>query len=204
MRFLFVGVRPRQCVINALSSAILAFGLYNVHSLSGVTEGGGLGLVLLLEYWFDLSPAVSGPVFNAVCYLLGWRLMGRLFIIYSAMSTIGFSIGYKLCEQFPPLWPDIAQHPLLAAVIGALFVGITVGVCVRNGAAPGGDDALAMSISHVSGIPIQRIYLAFDMLVLALSLSYIPLRRIVYSVLTVVLSGQLIGLIQRLPAQKTS
>ena len=31
-----------------LGSAILAFGLYNVHALSNVTEGGVLGMTLLL------------------------------------------------------------------------------------------------------------------------------------------------------------
>ena len=39
-------------------------------------------------------------------------------------------------------------------------------------------------------------------LVLALSLSYIPLERIGYSVLTVVISGQVIGLVQKIPLPK--
>ena len=43
-------------------------------------------------------------------------------------------------------------------------------------------------------VKIQWIYLASDMTVLLLSLSYIPLRRILYSLLTVILSGQIIGL----------
>ena len=34
---------------------------------------------------------------------------------------------------------------------------------------------------------------------LVLSLTYIPLRRIGYSLLTVLISGQLIGLVQKLP-----
>ena len=33
---------------------------YNIHSMSNVTEGGILGLTLLLEYWFGISPSVSG------------------------------------------------------------------------------------------------------------------------------------------------
>ena len=53
-----------------------------------------------------------------------------------------------------------------------------------------------MSLSHLTGIPIQNIYLVSDLTVLILSLSYIPFRRIAYSLLTVILSGQLIGLIQ--------
>ena len=38
--------------------------------------------------------------------------------------------------------------------------------------------------------------------ILLLSLSYIPLRRIVYSLLTVILSGQIIGIIQKVHIRK--
>ena len=85
--------------------------------------------------------------------------------------------------------------PLIAALIGALFIGIGVGLGVRMGGASGGDDALAMSVEKLTGIGIQWVYLVEDLIVLTLSLSYIPLRRIAYSLLTVILSGQLIGLV---------
>ena len=39
-----------------LGSAILAFGIYHIHSVSGVTEGGVLGGILLIEHHFDISP----------------------------------------------------------------------------------------------------------------------------------------------------
>ena len=87
--------------------------------------------------------------------------------------------------------------PLLAAAVGALFVGVGVGLCVRSGGAPTGDDALAMGLSARFRIPIERVYLITDLTVLALSLSYLPLARIGCSLLTVTLSGKLIGLIQR-------
>lgn len=179
-----------------LGSAILAFGLYNIHALSQVTEGGGLGLTLLLHHWFDISPAVSGFVFNALCYILGFRVMGRDFIFYSTVSAVGFSGVYAVCEQFPPIWPEIANHPLLAAVLGALFVGVGCGLCVRVGAAPAGDDALAMSLSRLLHVKIQWVYLVSDLVVLGLSISYIPLTRIAYSLLTVILSGQIVGFIE--------
>ena len=88
--------------------------------------------------------------------------------------------------------------PLPAAFLGALFVGIGIGLCVRAGGAPTGDDALAMGLSKRLHVPIERIYLATDLTVLALSLSYLPLGRIACSVLTVTLSGRIIGIIQRL------
>ena len=73
--------------------------------------------------------------------------MGKRFLIYSFISSIGFSVFYRIFEQFDPLFPNIGEKPLLAAVVGALFVGISVGLCVRVGGAPTGDDALAMSTS---------------------------------------------------------
>ena len=180
-----------------LGSSILAFGLYNVHSISGVTEGGVLGLTLLLEHWFGISPSISGLVLNGACYVLGLTLLGKEFILYSIIAGGGFSLFYAIFERFPPLWPQIAQMPLAAAIAGAAFVGVGVGLCIRANAAPTGDDSLALSLSHHFKIGIQWVYLLGDLIVLALSLTYIPFSKIIYSLLTVVLSGQLIGLIQK-------
>ena len=186
----------KKCAITLLGSFILAFGLYHVHSISGVTEGGVLGATLLLEHWTGISPALTGGVMNVLCYVLGWKLLGKEFIAYSALATAGFSGTYKICEQFPHLWPGLADMPLVAALVGALFVGVGAGLCVRVGGAPSGDDALAMSISHAAGWKIQWVYLLSDLIVLVMSLSYIPVRRIGYSLFTVLLSGQLIGFVQ--------
>ena len=190
-------LKLKNCLSIILGSAILAFGLYNVHSISGVTEGGVLGLTLLLEHWFGISPSISGLVLNGACYVLGLTLLGKEFILYSIIAGGGFSLFYAIFERFPPLWPQIAQMPLAASVAGAAFVGVGVGLCIRANAAPTGDDSLALSLSHHFKIGIQWVYLLGDIIVLALSLTYIPFSKIIYSLLTVVLSGQLIGLIQK-------
>ena len=198
IRTFFRGLTWSRCLISLLASAFLAFGLYHVHSFSGVTEGGVLGLTLLLQNWFDLSPAITGFVLNALCYLIGWKQLGREFLLYSILSTVSFSLSYRIFEQFPPLWPGLYEMPLAAAVIGAVFVGVGAGLCVRMGGAPSGDDALAMAVSHRTGLGIQWVYLISDLVVLALSLTYIPIRRLIWSLLTVILSGQIIGWIQLL------
>lgn len=187
-----------NCLTAFLSSALQAFGIYHIHAVSDITEGGVLGAVLLIDHWLHISPAISGFALNAACYLLGWRTLGKEFIAYSLIAACGFSSAYRICEFFPPLWPGIAGYPLLAAVLGALFIGIGAGLCVRTGGATSGDDALAMSISHIIKIPIQWVYLVSDLTVLGLSLTYIPFQKIAYSLLTVILSGQIIGWIQTL------
>ncbi len=185
------------CAAALLGSGILAFGIYEIHAISAVTEGGVLGLTLLLDHWLGISPAVSGLVLNLLCYAFGWRMLGKSFLIYSAVSAGGFSLVYGFLERFDPLWPQFSHMPMAAALLGAVFVGVGVGICVRAGGAPTGDDALAMSLSALFKTKIQYVYLVSDLTVLLLSLSYIPWQRIGYSLLTVILSGQIIGWIQR-------
>jgi len=188
---------PKSIFLSLLGSAILAFGLYHIHSFSGVTEGGQLGLSLLLNHWFHISPALTTAAVNVICYWIGWRLLGKSFIAHSAVATGGFSLIYWICQQFPPLWPNLANYPLVAALMGALFVGVGCGLCVRVGGAACGDDGLAMSISDKLKIKIEYVYFFFDFVILALSLSYIPLKRILYSLLTVMISSKIVGIVQR-------
>lgn len=186
----------KSTILSSLGSLILAFGLYHVHSFANITEGGILGLTLLLEHWFKISPAISGLIFNTICYIIGWYVLGKSFLYYSFVSGVSFSIYYAIIEKFDPLWPNLINHPMLASILGALFVGIGVGISVRVGGASGGDDAIAMSIAHISSLSIEDVYLISDLMVLILSLTYIPINKIIYSTISCILSGQIIGYIQ--------
>ena len=61
-------LKVSNCAVAFFSSALQAFGMYNIHALSGVTEGGVLGATLLLDHWLHVSPAASSFVLNAACY----------------------------------------------------------------------------------------------------------------------------------------
>ena len=189
-------------MLNVIGSMIVAFGLFNVHSISQVTEGGTLGLTLFFKHWLNVSPSVSGFILNAICYIFGAIILGKGFILYSSVSAIGFSVFYAVFERIGYIFPEIADHPFIAAIIGALFVGIGVGLCVRGDGAPCGDDALAMSVSKLTGISIRWVYLVSDVAVLLLSLTYIPPIRILYSLITVVISGQIIGIVSEFSFKK--
>ena len=197
MRYFNRGVAPR-CAMLIIGGAILAFGLFNVHAQSKISEGGTLGLALLFDDLFSISPAISSAVLNLICYALGFFILGKRFIFYSAVSAGSFSLFYALFEWIGPLFPMIGEIRILASLVGALFVGVGVGLCVVAGGAPSGDDALAMSISKAWRADIRLVYLVSDVSVLLLSLTYIPITDIIYSLVTVVLSGQLIGLIERI------
>jgi len=187
---------PRRFLLIALGAAITSFGLHNIHQRVDITEGGVLGMILLLEHWLHISPAILSPALDLLCYALAFRVLGTGFLGWSLVSTVCLAGCFRLWESLPYLLPDLSATPLLAAMLGAGFVGIGVGIVVRQGGSLGGDDALALSISHLSGRRIALSYLITDLTVLALSLSYLPLSRIACSLVTVTISSLLVDCIQ--------
>lgn len=188
-------LKLKKISIIALGAAILSFGLYNIHQQVNITEGGVLGLLLLINHWFDISPTLLTPFLDGICYLIAFRSLGWNFIRISAVSTLFISAFFRLWELFPPVFSKLAEYPLHAAVLGGLFVGIGVGLIVKQGGSSGGDDALALTISMHTGWRLSRSYLLTDLTVLLLSLTYIPLTKLIFSLITVTISSFTIDLI---------
>ncbi len=182
-----------RCAALAAGAAILAFGMYNIHSQSRITEGGVLGMTLLIQHWTGISPAISEAVLDVICYGLGLKYLGKGFLGSALLATGAYSAFYAMNERIGCVLPDLTAQPLLAAVAGAVFVGVGVGIVVRAGGAACGDDALALVLSKLLHTGVPRIYLFSDLTVLTLSLSYIPFINIAYSLVTVMLSSFIIG-----------
>ncbi len=190
------GLSGKKIALILLGAAICSFGIHNIHQQVGVTEGGIIGLMLLAEHWLGFSPSVLTTILDISCYLLALKYLGGRFIKISVLSTLCVSLFYEFWELFPHMLPNLSSRPLLAAVLGGLFVGTGVGIIVRQGGSAGGDDALALTISHLSHWRLSFSYLFTDLTVLALSLTYIPFSRIIYSVVTVTVSSWLIDSIK--------
>lgn len=189
-------LRPANLAPMLLGAAILTFGLHNIHSRTSITEGGVLGLLLFANHWTGLPASVVSPVLDLLCYLLALRYLGAGFIRTSLVSTAAVAGCFKVWEGLPFLLPDLSAWPLLASVLGAGFVGLGVGLIVRQGGSSGGDDALALTIARVTRWRLSRAYLFTDLVVLGLSLTYLPAGRIVFSLITVTLSSWIIDRVQ--------
>lgn len=201
---LLEGLTLKKVLLIILGAAVCSFGIHNIHQRTSITEGGVIGMMLLIDRWLGLPPAVITPVLDITCYVLAFRYLGGQFIKISVISTLSVSLFYDFWEMFPPMLPDLSAYPLAAAVLGGVFVGVGVGLIVRQGGSSGGDDALALTISHVTHWRLSRAYLFTDLVVLVLSLSYIPLQRIFFSLITVTLSSFLIGRVQDMTFHRTS
>lgn len=188
---------PRSKVLSLLiGAALLSFGMYNIHQQVEITEGGIFGLNLLLNHWFGLSVSLIAPILDFTCYMLAFAYLGKKFLYLSVFSSIAFAVLYRIWEMFPPLLPNLSAFPITAAIIGGLFVGLGVGMIVRAGGSSGGDDALALIMSGKTRLKLQYSYLLSDIVVLIMSLSYISPTKIIYSVITVIVSSNVIGWLQ--------
>ena len=88
-------LKAKSIVFSLIGSAILAFGLYNVHSISSVTEGGVLGLTLYVIF-SDGKRSVRN-----LSYTPSYRVQDSL-----------FSIRFSSCfRRFIPDLPIIRFSP---------------------------------------------------------------------------------------------
>lgn len=194
----------KKVALIVLGAMICSFGIHNVHQRVGITEGGIIGLMLLIEHWLSISPAYITPVLDILCYWLAYRFLGGNFIKLSVLSTLCISGFYKIWELFPPMLPDLSAYPLAAAILGGAFVGVGFGLILRQGGSGGGDDALALTISHAFRWRLSFSYLFTDTVVLLLSLTYIPFSRIVFSLITVTISSFLIDWVKSFGLKKNA
>ena len=174
---------PGRIAIIMLGTAILSFGIHNIHQRTAITEGGIIGLVLLINHWLGVPASVASPLLDAASYALAFKFLGWDFLLSAGIASVSLAGFYRLWECLPPMLPDLTPYPLAAALLGGAFVGI---------GSSGGDDALALVIHKLTGWKLSRAYLFTDLTVLLASLSYIPVRRIAFSLVTVTVSSLLI------------
>lgn len=186
--------RPKKYISILLGAALISFGMYNIHSRCAISEGGVLGMALLLQHHLHISPAISNPVMDIAAMLAGTIILKSTFLADSLFASAAFAVFYRIYECFPPLLPDLSAHPAAAAVLGGCFVGFGTILIVRHGCAAGADDSLALIANSLTRIKLSTYYFISDFSVLLLSLSYIAPAKIVWSFLTVTVSSGLIAI----------
>ena len=180
-----------------LGSAIVAFGLYNIHSRCGIAEGGQLGVELLFFNLLGISPGIVSIIIDGTMYIIGSLLFGKKFFFNAILGAVSYSGFYLLFENTTTFFPNLSNNLLLASIIGGIMVGIGCGIVIKNNGACGGDDALALIISKIFKLPVAISYFILDAIVILMSLSYINIVNIIYSFITALISSILIGWISK-------
>ena len=180
-----------QISIILLGSLILAFGVFNFNYQNNITEGGVLGMLLLLKNMFNIDPSISSLIIDLSLFAVGYKFFGREFLFKSLVATVSFAIFYAIFEKIGPIIP-VLDSKLVGTVLAGLFVGVGVGLIVRTEAAAGGDDVIALVISKNTKLTIGNVYMISDIIILSLSLTYLSAYDIFWSLVAVNISGRII------------
>lgn len=184
----------KNIALITLGSCILAFGSFNFNYQNSVTEGGVLGLLLLIKNLFDISPSITALIIDLSLFALGSKFFGKQFLGLSIYASLSFSIWYKIWESVGFIAPSLTDNMLLASILAGIGVGVGVGTIVRAGGAAGGDDVIALIGAKFTPLKVNHIYMITDFAVLILSLSYLSFNQIFFSLIAVTISGKIISI----------
>lgn len=187
----------KSILLIMIGATILSFGGYNFNYQNNVTEGGVLGLLLLMQHVFNISPSITSVIIDFSLFAIGTKFFGKRFLLYSVLSTITFSTTYKIWESVGFLIPSFTNNMLIASILAGIGVGVGVGLVVRGGGASGGDDVIALLGNKLLKLKVNHVYLATDSIVLFMSLVYLDIKQVFFSIIAVTISGKIISIIYK-------
>lgn len=143
-------------------------------------EGGVTGLSLIFLYKFGWSPAITTLIMNVVLLIVGFKFLSKRSMILTIISIISLSVFLKLTE---PLQLHL-NEVLVSTIFGGFLIGVGIGMIVLVGGTTAGTTILARIAHKYLDVNTSYALLFFDLIVVALSLTVIPVERALLTVLS--------------------
>lgn len=178
-----------------LGTSIYAFGLVTFNIPNQLAEGGVTGITLIFYNLFHLNPAFGTILLNIPLILIGLKIFGLRALIYTLVGTFSLSFNI-LFWQSMNISISVEHDLLIAALLAGLFGGIGSGIIYKVGGTTGGTDIVARIIEKNFGLTIGRSLLILDIIVLLLSLSYISIKEMMYTLIAVFVFSIVVDFVQ--------
>lgn len=158
---------------------------------NGIAPGGVTGIATVLNHAFGWPVGMTSLVMNVPLFILGYRAMGRGFVVRTLVATIVFSLLIDLF-RFEP----VTRDPLLSSTFGAVFLGVGIGIIMRGAATTGGTDLLARVVHQKwSVISVGAFLFALDCAVVLLAGVTMSAEHAMYSMIAVFICTKLIDVV---------
>ncbi|SIO11552.1 Uncharacterized membrane-anchored protein YitT, contains DUF161 and DUF2179 domains [Carnobacterium alterfunditum] len=185
----------KDLFIITIGCALYAFGLVYINIANELAEGGMTGISLLLRYWFQIDPALSTLLLNIPTILIGWKLLGNRSLIYTIYGTTMLSFFLYIWQR-TSVAINIDNDLFIAGILAGLCGGVGSGMIYRSGGTTGGSDILARILEKKKGISMGKTLLVFDVFILTLSLTYIDLPHMMYTLLASYVFSKIVDFMQ--------
>lgn len=108
-----------------------------------IIDGGIVGISIMLSHLIGIPLGAFLIVLNIPFFILGYKEIGKTFVLSTILAIILMSIGTSVLHHAPSFTND----PLLAAVFGGIILGLGVGIIIRYGGCTDGIEVLAIVIA---------------------------------------------------------
>ena len=171
-----------------IGNFMVAFGLGQMILPNSFIAGGVTGLGLILQHFITIDIAILTGIVNTVLFGIGAVILGKEFAFATALSAAVFPVFLKVCNMFL-LCPEVLEDPLLAALLGAFFIGSGIGIIIRNNGSTGGVDVIALVLHKYLHIPVSRLLLAIDVSIISLQIILNRNDGVIYGLIVIVLTS---------------
>lgn len=156
-----------------------------------IAPGGLTGVATILNYLFRLPVGVTSLVLNIPLFLIGYKSMGKIFVIRSLVATILFSLAIDILP-----FQSITEEPLLAALFGGVMLGVGLGLVLRGGATTGGTDMVARMVHRkFPFITVGSFLFALDCIVVITAGLLMGTSEALYALICIFVSAKVIDVV---------
>lgn len=167
----------------------LAYPLFLVPN--SIAPGGLTGIATVLNHYFGVPVGLTSMLLNLPLFIIGFRAMGKLFVLRSLVATVLFSVAIDIF-QVPPLTDDV----LLGAVFGGGLLGVGLGIILRGEATTGGSDMIARMVHRkFSFISVGAFLFAVDFLVIVAAGFTFGAQHALYALICIFASAKLVDVV---------
>lgn len=161
-----------------LGSIVLAVGINLFIAPNNLAFGGVTGMTILIQSLTGIPIFVSNFILSFIVILLGWCELGREFMIKTIIPTVVLPFFLYLTA---PLGKYTISLPV-SAVMGAVTVGVGVGLTIFAGGSTAGPDTIGIVLKKRLNIPITLTMLLIDILVIICGFSIYGVKVAAWSI----------------------
>ena len=184
---LFAFSVPWNLALLTVGSFLFALGVKSLAVPQGFLTGGVSGIALLVYYFTKtLSPGVWLLILNIPIALVGWVMISRRFVLYTAYGMLAITAWMELITFTLPV-----HDQLLAAIAGGTLAGAGAGIGLRSLGSSGGLDIIGIILHQRFGFRIGQISFIFNATLFTASFALLETDLVLYSLILVFVTGQI-------------
>ena len=145
-----------------------------------ILDGGVTGISIIIYKLFKIPLGLLVIVLNIPFIFIGYRNLGKAFLIRTLYTMIMFSLFLSYFELFSPFTEEI----LLATVFGGAILGLGVGIIIHFGGCVDGTESVAIVINKKTSLSVGQIVLMFNLVIYTVAGFIFGFDRAMYSLLT--------------------